>query len=435
VGKAWGKVSWHSSTGIPARAFQHGHSSTGIPARAFQHGHSSTGIPLATIDTEPWSMAPVSLIFDVCRRNASTAQTQKHSANIAYRSRFAFTLIELVVVIGIVAVLGALLIPAVQYAREASRNSACQNNLRQIALAAINFEAAKKHLPAGNLGYAQAVDWDDFRNSSSGVYWKKVPSSSFWVQLLPQLEQQPLASQLHPAFFRGGESLLDAKNRDGSAVTWFGDADGFRIAAETTFPLLFCPSDWLSQGRGSMSFFGGTQPILLDEVEDRMDYTPDIQDLLELQYVSSNYLGCSGAPSGGIHPEPIRNKYRGALSSGERIALNKIIDGLSQTILFGEAIGRWDKRMLLRRHSWVVGGLGRMRGSSPWMTDLGGIFNPTDQMLGNYDESAGVGFASAHAPSVNFVLADGSVKVMGRDSNWMILYNYAGIADAGQIVE
>lgn len=380
-------------------------------------------------------MATVFLDFDVCHRKASLVQTHKHNANIAYRSRSAFTLVELVVVIGIVAVLGALLFPAVQYAREASRNSACQNNLRQIALASINYEAAKKYLPAGNLGYAQAVDWDDFRNNSSGVYWRKVPSSSFWVQLLPQLEQQPLASKLHPAFFRGGESLLDAKNRDGSAVTWFGDADGFRVAAETAFPLLFCPSDSLSQGTGSTSIFGGTQPVVLSEGDDRMDFTPNIQELLDLRYVSSNYLGCSGAPSGGIHPDQVRNKYRGASSSGERISLNKITDGLSQTILFGESLGRRDRNELLRAHSWVVSGLGRMRGASPWMTDLGGIFDPTDQMLGNYQESAGVGFASTHTQSVNFVLVDGSVKAIGRDTNWMVLYNYSGIADAGQTAE
>jgi type II secretory pathway pseudopilin PulG len=339
------------------------------------------------------------------------------------------TLVELLVLLGIFVILAGLLIPAVQSAREASRSTACQNNLRQLAVATANFEAAKKYLPAGHLGYADAVDWNDFRNIPMGVSWRKVPSSSFWVQLLPYLEQQTLATQLHPAFFQRGESLLGARNRDGSMIQWFGQADGFREAAEVSFPLLFCPSDSLSQMTAGARILGGIQPVIREEGLDLMDYTKDIHHQLNLRFVSSNYLGCSGAPSGGIHPDQTRHSYRGALSSGELISLNKISDGLSHTVLYGEALGRRDNRTLLRTHSWVTGGLARMRGASPWMTDLGGIFNPTDQMLGNHHEAIEVGFASTHPSTVNFVLADGSVKAMGRDTNWMVLYSYAGISD------
>src|SRR5688500_6457991 len=64
-------------------------------------------------------------------------------------SRTGFTLVELLVVIAIVGVLLALLIPAVQAARESSRRTQCQNNLRQVGLGLSNYESANKKFPAG----------------------------------------------------------------------------------------------------------------------------------------------------------------------------------------------------------------------------------------------------------------------------------------------
>ena len=64
-------------------------------------------------------------------------------------ARRGFTLIELLVVIAIIAVLIALLLPAVQAAREAARRAQCANNMKQIALAAANYESGHRHLPPG----------------------------------------------------------------------------------------------------------------------------------------------------------------------------------------------------------------------------------------------------------------------------------------------
>src|ERR1044071_8666903 len=76
-----------------------------------------------------------------------------------------FTLIELLVVIAIIAILIAILLPAVQQSREAARRASCKNNLKQISLAALNFEAAWKALPYNaitkNNSQFPYIPWDD----------------------------------------------------------------------------------------------------------------------------------------------------------------------------------------------------------------------------------------------------------------------------------
>ena len=68
--------------------------------------------------------------------------------NTSIQNRLGFTLVELLVVISIIAVLAALLMPAIQAAREAARRTQCISNQRQVAFALINYESAKKSFPA-----------------------------------------------------------------------------------------------------------------------------------------------------------------------------------------------------------------------------------------------------------------------------------------------
>ncbi len=95
------------------------------------------------------------------------------------RPRGGFTLVELLVVIAIIGVLVALLLPAVQAAREAAKRASCQNHLRQIGLAFHNFESANSHLP-----FSKRVESDGAARS--------------WVpDVLPFLEQSSIVSDLN----------------------------------------------------------------------------------------------------------------------------------------------------------------------------------------------------------------------------------------------
>src|SRR5687768_17278412 len=98
-------------------------------------------------------------------------------------ARAGFTLIELLVVIAIIAILIALLVPAVQKVRDAASMTQCRNNLKQLALACLNYEQTYKKFPAGNI----------FRTSKQGP-WAGVRHyyETWTISILPYIEQNAL---------------------------------------------------------------------------------------------------------------------------------------------------------------------------------------------------------------------------------------------------
>ncbi|NLE39767.1 MAG: DUF1559 domain-containing protein, partial [Pirellulaceae bacterium] len=103
--------------------------------------------------------------------------------------RYGFTLVELLVVIAIIGVLVALLLPAVQAAREAARRIQCGNNLKQIVLAMHGYEAAMSVFPPGRVGYDSDGAIGDY--GYGGVLSQKTATSGF-VLILNDLEQKTL---------------------------------------------------------------------------------------------------------------------------------------------------------------------------------------------------------------------------------------------------
>src|SRR5262245_39524284 len=116
-----------------------------------------------------------------------------------------FTLVELLVVIAIIGILVALLLPAIQAAREAARRSQCTNNIKNLALAAMNYHDAMKHFPVDRDIYNDAPDIIDL-NTGGWVTEppdplrtaRKLDGSGWIVHVLPNLEEQALFDRFKP---------------------------------------------------------------------------------------------------------------------------------------------------------------------------------------------------------------------------------------------
>src|SRR6185369_5841398 len=103
----------------------------------------------------------------------------------SFRKREAFTLIELLVVIAIIAILIAMLVPAVQKVRESSNRTKCQNNLKQLALACHAYHDAEKTLPRNGSQF----NLTDSHGAGTGCCGASFPHWSWIARLLPYVEK------------------------------------------------------------------------------------------------------------------------------------------------------------------------------------------------------------------------------------------------------
>jgi prepilin-type N-terminal cleavage/methylation domain-containing protein len=193
-----------------------------------------------------------------------------------------FTLIELLVVIAIIGVLIALLLPAVQSAREAARRVQCSNNLKQIGLAALSYESRNGTLPASNI----------VSGSTANVVWKN--NFSTLARILPGMEQQPAYNAVNFA------------QKDSSAINT--TVCGLLIES------LVCPSDPQSQ----MQAFNDRGTV----------------------FGRSNYGSCDGDwyvfsfPGAGTSWAGMPSRCAFTVNGARRLA--EFNDGMSNTLLYAE---------------------------------------------------------------------------------------------------
>jgi len=213
------------------------------------------------------------------------------------RARRAFTLIELLVVIAIIGILVALLLPAVQRAREAARRAECKNNLKQIGLALHNYHDVHQTFPPGWVGAEIGV----------GHHVEGLNGFGWGTMILPQLEQGPLYSKLVLE-----QSIVAPINID---------------LLRQSLPTYVCPSD--------------PKPLTWMIEEEGNPGTP----IAEL--ATTNYVGSFG-------PEDLHDcalavlgpgkqcRGSGLLHHNSRIGFRDIRDGSSNTLLVGERATRSD---------------------------------------------------------------------------------------------
>lgn len=319
--------------------------------------------------------------------------------SVATHVRRGFTLIELLVVIAIIALLIALLVPAVQQAREAARRTECLNNLKQMALAAANYESGNRCFPSGWICLAGSPNCDPKAPASgsdpqpivepqqieSKVTPLRIEAPSFtswnisnqwgWQSMiLPQMDANVLAIN-----FSLGKGPNDPNTVPSGATTanW--------TAIQNTIKSYTCPSAALSSARPG-------------------------------HWGYSTYKTCMGA---GLNSAGTGNYQNGIGSMNSQTRHSDIRDGASSTILFGESqFGFWGDALSCCVR---IPAASENRAAFDWNSGMVSVSMPASQY-------AIFGFGSWHADLCNFAMADGSAKSVGKNIDINVL-NKLGTKD------
>ena len=299
--------------------------------------------------------------------------------------RRGFTLVELLIVIAVIGILVALLLPAVQSAREAARRAQCINHLKQIALAAHNYEASNRTFPTG-------------ARPSVTVGGVPTMGTNVWVELLRYFEE----NNLH-------ERWDDNDNRNNVA-------GGIAATQAHVISILICPSD-----------------VLPEPVWELLPGNYPVPPWSCGFYAISSYGGNAGKRSvlsGGL-PDLPRLSKDGIIFVGSRVRLKDITDGSSHTFLFGERFhedAEYERQKSVvwpappnaapPMASWGRWGFVASAGAS------GNISLSTPQQI-NYPVPPGGDFAaiedracvfgSGHPGGANFAFADSSVRFIAEE--------------------
>lgn len=301
-------------------------------------------------------------------------------SRFSLRKRSAFTLIELLVVIAIIAILIGLLLPAVQKVREAANRSTCGNNLKQLALAAHNYESANGVLPPGFNG-----------SSYCGTL----------AYLLPYIEQDAIANLIP-------QPMLSPNN---TAGVWWG---GAWTAANNRVKTFMCPADstYAPVTTGVFAYFTTNSGGMTGGY-----FLGDLPTLGRTNYVAvAGALGQSG--------NAFYDTYRGVFFLNSQTAISGITDGSSNTLFFGEYLCTQTSPTTTRQFaaSWM--GAGAL--PTAWE-----ILSPGQWYT----------FSSRHPGRTQFAFGDGSVRSITNagsttpwfTARWYALQQAAGTSDGAVV--
>jgi prepilin-type N-terminal cleavage/methylation domain-containing protein len=300
--------------------------------------------------------------------------------------RPAFTLVELLVVIAIIGVLVALLLPAVQAAREAARRSSCQNNLKQIGLAMHNHHDTKGGFPAGL--------------SPSGCCW-----GTWIIPTFPYMEQNNVAD-LYQNW--GGTDATGPR---------YGGAPNTTNVTTRRFPVLTCPSDIVNAPISGITSH---------------NYAANFGNTGNAQQANLNGVIFGKAPFG-LSTDTVRKL-------GTRFA--EMTDGTSNTILVAEV--RQGQGTDLRGFSWWgdAASFTTYLGPNSPLPDV--IYtpsycvqtpvNPPCTGTPTASNPAMMASRSRHPGGVQMVMGDGSCRFVGNTVN-IDVWRAAGTSQGAEVLQ